>query len=172
MINITTKRKAILINIVIAILFFLIQYNNIVSIKIHSAMPMLTLALAISVSMFLSEVSATMTGLIIGIISDTSASTPFGFNAILFTVICFSVSLIVHYLFNNNIRSCMVLELFFTVLYFFVSWLFFYSSGNADEHFTYLFKIGVPSAVYTSVLSGIIYLIEKKLLKSLSLNQR
>ncbi len=158
-----SSKKSITINIIIAILIFLLQYNDIIPLKIYGAVPFLPFGFALVISMFLSETGAVFCGLLFGILSDTASSALFGFNSIVFTVMCLFVSIAVKYIFNNNIRACLVLEALFTILYFFIRWLVFYTNGSDNESFTYLFKIGVPSAIYTAIVSAVLYLIERRL---------
>ena len=89
--SLMTNRKTIfilrLINALFFIVLFYIQYNGVFSVKIGTINPMLTLSLLVAVCMFSSELTAAISGLLLGIFVDSVASTPPGFNAIIFMII-------------------------------------------------------------------------------------
>lgn len=166
--NLMTNRKNIFILRLINALFFVVllyvQYNGAFTIKIAQANPMLPLALLVAVCMFCSEITAAISGLLIGIFIDTVASTPQGFNAAVFMILGLGSSLIVRYLFNNNIFSGIALCALCTTVYFILRWVFCVAfSANLTENLTYLMQIAFPSVLYTSAFSIPFYYLEKKL---------
>ncbi len=163
-----TDRKKVLILRIINILFFAFligfQYNGIFSINILTANPMLPLALLVACCMFASEITSVLSGLIAGIFIDCVASTPTGFNTILFMLLALSVSLIAKHLFNNNILATFALSLMCSVAYFIIRWIFCIAfSLDFAENLTYLMQYALPSSVYTAVLTIPLYFIEKYL---------
>lgn len=159
------KRKYVLINIVVALLTFILQYNSFNIFGSLNATPMFSLGFIIVLSMFFPEFNSFFLGLLFGIITDSVATTAFGFNTIFMPLICLGVSLLSHYLFNNNIKSCTVISLLVSFSYFAVRFLIFYPSVNAKEIMTYLIKTDLPSAIITSVFSVLLYLFEKRAFK-------
>ncbi len=161
--NIFTLR---FINSLLFILLIFVQYNNVFSLKIFHANPILPLALLVAVCMFCSELTAAISGLIIGIFMDTTASTPQGFNAIIFLIIGLCAVLIIKHLFNNNILSAIALCLICTAFYFVLRWLLCYAfSMSLTENLTYLMRTVFPSCVYTAAFIVPFYYLEKHLYK-------
>ena len=163
-----TDRKKVLILRIINTAFFAVfigfQYNGILSIKILTANPMLPLALLVSCCMFSSEITSALTGLIAGIFVDCVASTPTGFNAILFMLISLAVSLISKHLFNNNVFAAFALSLMCSICYFLIRWIFCLAfSLQFTENLTYLMHYALPSCVYTAALTVPLYFLEKYL---------
>lgn len=164
-------KKAIIaaVNVLLFLILLLLQYSPYPSLNIGNATPMLTLSFVIAVSMFCSELSASLIGMVVGIFTDTSSSTSFGFNSIVFFVIAFLTSFLIHYLFNNNFRSGITFGIMFSALYFVLRWLFFFIQGNSvTESFSYLFQHALPSVIYTAAITLILYFLEKFLFKKIS----
>lgn len=164
-------KKAIVasVNVLFFMVLLLLQYSPFPSLNIGNASPMLTLSFVIAISMFCSELNACLIGMVVGIFTDTSSGTSFGFNSLVFFVIAFLTSFLIHYLFNNNFRSCIALGIMFSTLYFILRWLFFFIHGNSvTESFTYLFQYALPSLIYTAAITLLFYFLEKLLFKKIS----
>ena len=99
-----TSRKNIfilrLINTLIFAILIYIQYNSNFTLKIDTANPVLPIALLIPICMFCSELTAAISGLLVGIFMDTVAATPQGFNAISLMILGLASALIIKHLFN------------------------------------------------------------------------
>ena len=165
-----TSRKNIFmlrfINAILFILLIFVQYNGVFSIKIGFANPSLPLSLLICTAMFSSELTAAITGLVVGIFVDGVASTPTGFNAILFLLFGLSISLIVRHLFNNNIYSAIALCSLFTFIYLVLRWAFCLAFfATLTENLTYIMQTILPSVLYTTFFSIPFYFCEKALYK-------
>lgn len=155
------------INTVIFLFLISLQYNSSFSLKISNANPMLPLALLVAVAMFASEMTASISGLIVGIFIDSNASTPQGFHAVLFLLLGLFVSLTVRHLFNNNVFSSLALCAICGLLYFVTRWLFCYVSSSLTENLIYLMQIAFPSVVYTTAFIIPFYYLEKFLYNKL-----
>ena len=163
-----TNRKNVfklrLINTLLFIVLFYIQYNGVFTIKIASANPMLTLALLVTVCMFSSELTSAISGLLLGIFVDSVASTPPGFNAIIFMIIAVASSLIVKHLFNNNVWAGAALCALCAVFYYLLRWVFCIAfTTSLKDNLTYIMETIFPSVLYTAVFAIPFYFIEKKL---------
>ncbi|MBQ6885136.1 MAG: rod shape-determining protein MreD [Clostridia bacterium] len=155
-----------LINALLFISLFLVQYNGVLNIKIFTATPMLTLALLVAICMFCSELRGALTGLVVGVFIDTVASTPQGFNAIIFCVLSLISVLITKYLFNNNILSALTLCALCSMFYFIIRWIFCLGfSLSFTENLTYIMGTVFPSVLYTCVFIIPFYYLEKFLYK-------
>lgn len=158
--------KLRLINTLIFIVLIFVQYNTVFSIKIFGINPMLPLSLLVCCCMFASELTSSLTGLIIGIFLDGMTSTPPGFNSILLFIMGLAVSLAVRHLFNNNMFSAVSLCAICTLIYLLLRWTFGIAFGaTLTENLTYITQIIFPSVVYTSLFSIPFYYIEKSLYK-------
>ncbi len=158
--------KLRLINAVIFILLLCIQYNGVFNIKIAQANPLLFLALFVPICMFCSELTAAVSGVILGVFVDTVTSTPPGFNAILLPIAGLAVALIVRHLFNNNIFSAVALCAICSTIYYLLRWLLVFAfNSSLAENTTYLLQIAFPSVLYTVVFIVPFYYLEKALYK-------
>ena len=163
-----TSRKNIfklrLINALLFIVLIYIQYNGVFSLKIAQANPMLPLALLITMCMFCSELTAAIAGLTVGIFIDTVAAAPQGFNALALLVLGVAAVLIIKHLFNNNIRSAIVLCILCTIAYYLLRWLLCLAfSASLTENLTYLMQTVFPSVLYTAVFAVPFYYLERAL---------
>ena len=166
--SLMTNRKNIfllrLINTLLFIALFLIQYNGAFTISIARANPMLPLALLVTVCMFSSELTSAVSGLLLGVFVDTVASTPPGFNAMIFMIIAVAASLIIKHLFNNNIWAGVALCALCSAFYYLVRWLFCIAfTATITDNLTYIMEIVFPSVLYTALFAIPFYYIEKKL---------
>lgn len=154
------------INLLLFAVLFLIQYNGAFSVKIFNTSPLLPLSLLVAVSMFCSELTSAFTGLILGIFTDAVASTPQGFNAIIFCILGLSSVLVIKHLFNNNIISAVVLCALCSLFYFLLRWIFCYAfSLSFTENLTYLMNTVIPSCLYNAVFIIPFYYLERALYK-------
>ncbi|MBQ8740861.1 MAG: rod shape-determining protein MreD [Clostridia bacterium] len=156
--------KLRIINALLFAVIFFVQYNSVFSIKIAQANPMLPLALLVTVCMFCSEVTAAISGLIVGIFMDTAAATPQGFNAVTLMVLGLMASLIVRHLFNNNLLSSLALCSLCTVAYYLLRWIVCLAfSASLTENLTYLMQTAFPSVIYTAIFAVPFYYLERAL---------
>ncbi len=166
----TSKVKYIhywIINAFIFLLLFLIQYNGSFSIRISRANPMLPLAAVLTISMFAGELPSALFALICGIVTDGAASTPICFHAILFMIISLLVSLAVHYIFNNNIRSCIAVGIAGSIIYYVTRWIFAFSFSSLENGMRYITVYLIPSVIYTTVTVVIMYYLQRHISKKL-----
>lgn len=161
------KNKRIFINILLGLLTLVLQFDGwFINIK-YDIYPLIPLAFTVVVSMYASELSAFICGMVIGIFVDASSSVHYSFNTILYPLIAFFVSLLVHYLFNNNIRSCIVISFFAAVLLLSLRFVVSYPLIGFNNLFRHFLNSVVPSALLTSIFSILFFYIEKKIFKTL-----
>ncbi len=155
-----------LINAILFVALFLIQYNAAFSIKIFNASPLLPLTLLVAICMFCSELTGAFSGLVIGIFTDAVANTPQGFNAIVFCFIGLGAVLVIKHLFNNNILSAITLCALCALCYFALRWVFCYAfSLSFNENLTFLIRTVIPECIFTAILIIPFYYLEKILYK-------
>lgn len=163
----TLKKRYVFLNILIAVITFLLQFNNVFITNNLSFYPIFPLGFLVVISMFSTELHAVVIGLIMGVFIDCAVSTSYSFNTIVYPIVAFLIALTSHYLFNKNVLTCIMLS-FLSVI--FVSGaeslVFYFSSGfrNLLENFL---KTDIPSALLTVVFSVILFYIENKIFKTL-----
>lgn len=163
-----TSRKNIfklcLINALLFAVLIYIQYNGVFTLKIAQANPILPLALLVTICMFCSELTAAISGLIVGIFMDSVAATPQGFNAITLMILGLVAALIIRHLFNNNIFAAIALCALCATVYFLLRFIFCIAfSANLSENLTYLMQTVFPSVLYTAVFAVPFYYLERAL---------
>ena len=158
-----------LINAFVFCILLIFHYCDFLSIKIFYANPFVPLAFLVAVSMYCREISAFFSGLAVGVAADTDAATSFGFNSITLMIIGVTVAFVVHYLFNNNIRSCIALGLISSIFYFLLRFLFFNAfDAEINSALSYLLTVSLPSVIYTSVFTVPFYYFEKFIYKRIA----
>ena len=154
------------INFLIAVICLALQFNHFINIGKSSIFPLFPFAFVIVFSMFSSELTAFITGMVMGIFVDSSSSSLFSFNTIAYSLTAFLVSLLVHYLFNNNIRSCTVISFFSTAFLLLVRFIVSYSDLGLNYMLKNFLNSIVPSAVLTVIFAVLLFLAEKKIYKN------
>lgn len=158
--------RPLLINLIIALPVLFFQFNGFIDSDKLNIFPLFPLGFIVVISMFCSELESFFWGLGIGILVDCSSSYRFSLNTILYPVIALAVSLLVHYLFNNNLRSCIVLSLFWAIFLSLIRYIMFYYSSGLNNLFRGFLNNMIPSALLTTVFTVILYFIEKKIFKA------
>ncbi len=133
---------------------YILQYSGILPI-IGGCYPVLLLPFVIICSAFFGAVPGTIIGAAVGTVMDIyTGSSPY-FHLIVLSVIGCACGLLITYLLNHNWQAMTILTVGFCLLYFFVRWLWFYSSPGAFV--SYFLTTGVLSALYTAILSVPVY---------------
>lgn len=162
---ISSQKKSIAfatVNILIMAVLSLFHSTNIIPIAIKGAVPFVPLAFLTALCMFTQETSAVLAGLLVGTLTDSFSATSICFNSIILMIVSLFTALIVHYFFNNNIRSAIALCIICSLFYFAVRWFFTYAfSVSQAESLIYIFKYAIPSAIYTTVFIIPFYYLER-----------
>lgn len=141
-----------LLNFLLFCLLFLLHYSGIFTIRFLHATPLLLLPYLVAFSMFCEEIAAAFAGLATGIFMDSVTSGSSCFHTVVFLLIGLFVSFTVHFLFNNNIRSAVLLSLLATLVYYLLRWLIFYTIGQTvADSLRYLLQFALPSVIYTNL---------------------
>ncbi len=155
-----------LINFLIFFILMLFHFSGNISLKIALAEPIPYISLLIAVSMFSSETAAAFSGLVLGFFADSVSAQSSVFNTVCLFLIALAVSVLMHFTFNNNIFSALALGVSGNIFYFLLNWLFFHCFNSGSENISYyLFRIGIPSAIYTAVFIVPFYYFERMLYK-------
>lgn len=155
-----------LVNILLFSVLFLLHYSGIFTLQIFHANPIVLIPCLVAFSMFSEEWVAAFTGMIVGIFMDSVASGSYGFNTILFMLLGVATSFTVHYLFNSNIRSAIMLSLCASLIYFLTRWLVFHTIGDSiSNSIFYLLRFGLPSVIYTNLFIVPLFYLQRKFYK-------
>lgn len=157
------KTRYIVLIVFIALVTLVLQFNGSLNITKFSAFPLFPLGFIVAISMFSSELRSVIIGLIMGILVDSCASSNYSFNTLVYPLIAFGVSLIAHYLFNVNVRSCLLLSLLSAILVLSLNYIVYDFSVGFNNLLVYFLRNIVPSAIITAVFSAILYFINKKI---------
>lgn len=158
-----------ILQLLMFILLFLLHFSGVLAINSLHATPLIVLPFMIAFCMFSQELPAALTGMTVGIFMDAFSSVDSYFHTVLFFIIGCTVSVLVHYLLNNNFRTSIVLSLVATLLYFTLRCLFFYSSGGMVNSTGYLMRYALPSVIYTNLFIVPFYFLQSYINKRKSI---
>lgn len=157
------------LNFLLFALLYILHYCGVFSIKIIGANPLSPLALLVATCMFCSEGTAAFAGLLLGIFMDAVSADSSFLYTLTFFICAVAVSLTVHYLFNNNIRSAIMLCVICCVFVYLARWLCFYCFGkNLSESIEYLLHYALPSVIYTALFIIPFYFLERRICRKLN----
>lgn len=129
--------------------------------QIFGARCFLLLPLAIILSMGEDIIASAFMGLFAGLLWDMSGAVHLGFNCIFIAVVCFLSSALVTYIVRDTFITNMICAALVIILYCFLYWLFFIVIKGVDGGETTLFSFYIPCAIYTLILTPVIWLIMK-----------
>ncbi|MGN0521283.1 MAG: rod shape-determining protein MreD [Eubacterium sp.] len=129
--------------------------------EIAGARCFLLLAVSVFLSIGENEKSGAFLGLFAGLLWDLSSGVHMGFNCIFLMIICFLVSALVNHIARDTFITNILSASFTTILYCLLYWLFFIIIRGVEGAEMTLFSFYIPCAVYTIVISLILWLILK-----------
>ncbi|MBO4468133.1 MAG: hypothetical protein J5766_02415 [Clostridia bacterium] len=159
--------RRLILNVIIAAFTLFLQFDSSILDGDFAFFPLFPLGFTVVISMFTSELGAFVCGMIMGIFVDSSSSVHFSFNTIFYALIAVTVSLLVRYLFNNNVRSCVVISFFAAIFLLTVRYLVSFPLPGFNNVFKHFLKDIVPSSILTVIFSVVLFYIEKKIFKTL-----
>lgn len=129
--------------------------------QVFGARCFLLLPLAIILAMGEDIIASAFMGLFAGLLWDMSGAVHLGFNCIFIAVVCFLSSALVTYIVRDTFITNMICTALVIILYCFLYWLFFIVIKGVDGGETTLFSFYIPCAIYTLILTPVIWLIMK-----------
>lgn len=135
----------------------ILQNTNGLFPKISNASAMLLIPLVISIAMFERDVVGMMFGLFAGFVWDFYSSQVDGYYIIFLTCVGYTCSYLISRYMRNNIVTAIVYSSVFSLLCVTVYWLLFVVLNFVDGSFMLYYKIYLPSAVYTVLLTPLYY---------------
>ena len=150
---------------VILFLIFILQYSGLTPLTLFGMTAMLVVPAVVFCSMFMTEFSGAMFGLVFGVCLDAVSARAVCFNALfLLAVGCLS-ALFSKHLFHRNLYSALMMSAVTSVLYFVIKWVVF-TAFTTDGAWTLLCSHSLPSAVYTAVVSVPLYFLFSAVFKA------
>ncbi len=137
--------------VVLFALIFLINYTELLPLRIANASPMLLVPAVVTVGFYYGEWRGFWGGLIVGIFADAVSAQAAGFNTFLLMAIGFVAGLLVTHVLNRNFFSAGVLSLCACLIYFGAKWLIEYLFIGSSDTANYLLFYAAPSAVYSAL---------------------
>lgn len=160
---------AIITNLLLFGLFFIHHYSGFINISIAGVSPIIPIALLVCVAMFSSELTASLTGLLLGFFMDSSSSGSSCLYTITLFIVGFSVSFIIHFFFNKNIQAAVALGAMSCSFVFICRWFFLHALAyGISESIGYLMFSALPCALYTTVFVIPFFFIERSLTKNIN----
>lgn len=147
----------------------LIQNTAGLTIEIGGARCFILIPLSIILGMGEDEFFAGILGLFSGLLWDTSSAVHLGFNAVFLCIVCYLSAVAVNYIVRDTFITALVFSVTAIFMYSLLYWLFFIIIKNVSGAELTLFSFYIPCAVYTTVITPIVWMcaspIKKKLTK-------
>ena len=157
----TQKNKIIFRRVwlaVVVLLLSVIQNGQGLFPQIFGARALILIPTVVAISMYERDIAGMFFGLFAGALWDIFAGGN-NFNAIFLFVIGFACGSLINTLMRNNIVTHFLLSSVTSFLYILGYWLYHYVFINMDKAALMLVKYFVPTAIYTIILSPVIFLI-------------
>ena len=152
-----------------AFVLFLLQFSDILPI-LGGSYPVLLLPLVLVFGAYFGAFPGAVAGAVIGTVMDIYTGGSPSFHMVVFCVFgCIAGILITYYL-NHNWQAMAMITVFFCLLYYFLRWVCFYSIPGSFV--SYFLAIGLPSALYTAILSIPVYLLAAWILRMVEKMER
>ncbi len=125
--------------------------------------PVLVLPFAICIAMFDSQLAGGLFGAFAGILCDTSSSVLFGFQSILYLIICTMVGLLVLHFMQPSVINSLIFVGSGLAVCLFLEYFFYYLMWGYENHSLVLLNHQLPVLVYTLVFTPLIFWMTRKL---------
>lgn len=146
----------------------LIQNTAGLTIEIGGARCFLLLPVCMILGTGEDERFAAVTALTGGMLWDLSSSVHLGFNAIYMCIMCFFGAALVTYILRNTFITNFIFSALFIIIYCILYWLLFIIIKDVRTAELSLFTFYLPSALYTIIVTPVIYFILKPIKRALN----
>lgn len=163
------KTKKYIIYCLIIILADLLQNVSGLFPEIYGARCFLLLPIAVIFAMGEDILGGTFIGLFAGLLWDLTASVHLGFNCIFIALMCFVASALSSNITRDTFITNMISSSVTIILYCTVYWLFFIIIKGVKGGEDTILSFYIPCAIYTLVLTPILWLILNPLKQKLNL---
>ena len=125
-----------------------------------SVKPLLLIPIAICISINEGdEMTATITGILCGLLMDISCDKLFGYNAILLIACCVFTSLLFNHLLRPNVINAFYVCAILAFIHGILDYLFYYAIWGYENVSQIFFKYTFVSWIYTSISTILVYLL-------------
>ena len=125
--------------------------------------PVLVFPFAVAVAMFDKQLAGGLFGLFAGILCDTSSNVLFGFQSILYLVICTAVGLLVVYFMQPSVVNSLIFTGCGLGFRLFLEYFFYYVMWGYDNSHIILLGQMLPLLLYTLVVTPLLFLAVRKM---------
>lgn len=125
--------------------------------------PVLVLPFAVCIAMFDSQLAGGLFGLLAGILCDTSSNVLFGFQSILYLLICTAVGLLVVYFMQPSVTNSLIFVGCGFAGRLLLEYFFYYAMWGYDNAYLILLQRMLPNLLYTLVLTPLWFLLVRRL---------
>lgn len=146
----------------------LIQNTAGLTIEIAGAKCFLLIPVCIILGMGEDEFFAGMLGLFSGILWDLTSAAHLGFNAIFLCIVCYLSAMAVTYIVRDTFITAAVFSVMAIFIYSLLYWLFFIIIKGVNGAELTLFSFYIPCAVYTAIITPIVWFCAKPIKKKLT----
>lgn len=147
-----------IIYVAIFLLFFILNYTDILKINIGNAAPQLFISAVVAVAFFYGEWTGLFIGMVTGALCDAFAANTVCFNMVSLMLIGLAVGLLTNRYFNQNIFSALIMSGACSFAYFFAYWLVFFVGDGVQGAWQYFICYSLPSIIYSALFILITYL--------------
>lgn len=124
---------------------------------------MLVLPFAVCIAMFDSQLAGGLFGLLAGILCDTSSNVLFGFQSILYLLICTAVGLLVVYFMQPSVTNSLIFVGCGFAGRLLLEYFFYYAMWGYDNAYLILLQRMLPNLLYTLALTPLWFLLVRRL---------
>lgn len=163
--RLSRKAVAAAIELLLAAILYLLHYTDLIHISVFGAKPMILLPFLVAYAMHRDELNAAVAGLLTGFFADGAASGTSFLHTFFFFIICFAIALSLHYLFNNNLKTAVMLSVTSAIFYYFLRWICFFAFSGAENSIDYLMQYALPSVIYTSLFIVPFYFLQRAIFR-------
>lgn len=146
----------------------LIQNTDGLTIEIAGARCFLLIPLCVILGMGEDEFFAGILGLFGGLLWDLTSAVHLGFNAVFLCIVCSLSAMAVTYIVRDTFITATVFSVAAIFIYSLLYWLFFIIIKGVNGAELTLFSFYIPCAVYTAVITPIIWFCARPIKKKLT----
>lgn len=157
--KIQSERINFILKWILYALLIIISYVYMTSSIGHLNKPLFLIPIALCIAMRESEMTASIVGLICGLMLDSACGKVFGFNAFLLLILCMFTSLMFLYLLRQNIINIVLITIGATLIQGSLDFFFYYAIWGYENVGVIFWRSIFPSMIFTIISSGFIYLI-------------
>ena len=119
--------------------------------------PVLVVPFAIALAMHEGEFIGGVFGIAAGLLCDMGSHSLFGYNAIVFGLVCIGTGLIIIYLMRCNVGGCVLFVLVAMLFRGTIGYLFAYGIWSYDSAWRIFTGQTLPTALYTAAVTPFLY---------------